>query len=155
MKFVRIGTIVTLAVAVACLVTPQTAHAKADGGFVTGLSVMSFGAAAAIVSGIGSTAYIAQREHSGTWGWISLFSGIATTVGGIVVLELEPWARTGGSAAIAVGVLSVGVGMVGLVLEGPEAKHRDLYWTPQVSSVWGDGVRGGCAGLIFGVGKRL
>jgi hypothetical protein len=106
----------------------RPAHAiNTDSGFITGLTLASIGGAGAVVSGIGSFAYMVHREHTGGWGWLSLLSGGMTLTGGLLMAANDSLASRGGGAGaiIGVGVLATTIGIVGLTLYSPKAKRRN------------------------------
>ena len=112
----------------ALLLSARPARAvNTDSGFITGLTLASIGGAGAVVAGIGSFAYMAHREHTGGWGWLSLLSGGMTMTGGLLMAANDSRASSGGGAGaiVGVGVLAVTIGIVGLTLYSPEAKRRN------------------------------
>lgn len=106
-------------------------------GFVTGLTLASIGGAGSLVSGIGSFAFIAHRQYTGGWGWLSLLSGGMTLTGGLLMATNDRIANSSGGAGaiVGVGILSVVVGIVGLTLYSPEAKRRHARELAQVAPI--------------------
>ena len=124
----RRALIVALTSASLLILAARPAHAvNTDSGFITGLTLASIAGAGSIVAGIGSFAYMAHREHTGGWGWLSLLSGGLTMTGGLLMAANdEKMQRQGGAGAlVAFGVLSITVGIVGLTLYSPEAKRSN------------------------------
>lgn len=120
--------VLTVVLAGGLLLAARPAQAvNTDSGFITGLTLASIGGAGALVAGIGSFAYMAHREHTGGWGWLSLLSGGMTVTGGLLMAANDSQAsrRGGAGAIIGVGVLAVTIGIVGLTLYSPEAKRRN------------------------------
>lgn len=123
---------------VALVTLHKPARAETDPGLVAGISLASFGAAGAAVGLVGSVAHLVHREPTGLWGWLSLGSGALMLSGGIVMSESDRNARGWASAAIAVGVVTMLTGVVGLILPDPDSYPPPVWaFTPVVSTTAG------------------
>lgn len=114
------------------------ARAETDPGLIAGISLASFGAAGAAVGLVGSVAHLVHREPTGVWGWLSLGSGALLLSGGIVMSETDRDARGWASAAIALGVVTMLTGVVGLVLPHPDSYPPPVWaFAPVVGTTAG------------------